>query len=149
MISQCFLSCRCHCRRIKWRLTPPAKAFHPTNHSQTEKAIKQMPLAYKERTSCTTVDGQKTFCSMLRLLDPSRLWMLIRRIFRLRPCVHFTKCVFVKRVRNFKLCLYFLNRHKSHISHMPSSPKFFTGFIFYLGKLSVESELAYQSLSES
>lgn len=42
-----YLFC-CHCRRIKWRLTPPAKAFHPTNHSQTEKAIKQMQLAYKE-----------------------------------------------------------------------------------------------------
>lgn len=48
MLSQCFLSFRSYCQRIKWRLIPHTKAFYQTNHSQTEKAIRQMQLAYKE-----------------------------------------------------------------------------------------------------
>lgn len=47
MPSHCFLSFLSYCQRIKWCLIPHAKAFLQTNHSQTEKAIRQMQLAYK------------------------------------------------------------------------------------------------------
>lgn len=48
MSSHCFLSFLSYCQRIKWCLIPHAKAFLQTNHWQTEKAIRQMQLEYKE-----------------------------------------------------------------------------------------------------
>lgn len=52
------------CQGIKWCLIPHAKVFLQTNHSQTEKAIRQMQLAYKE----DWIHDRRRWKDILRLL---------------------------------------------------------------------------------
>lgn len=102
----------------------PCQGLSPNKPFTNRKGNQANAVSIQGSTSCTTVDGQKTFCSTLRLLEPSSLWILIRRIFRPRARAFCKMCFFVKRVRNFKLRLYFLDRHKSHMRHKAPSPEF-------------------------
>lgn len=101
-----------YCQRIKWCLIPYAKAFLQTNHSQTEKAIRKMQLAYKGNW----MHHCRHWKDILRLTARKRsgAWIFIYAIFLL--CVLFIFHIM------FVLC-----RHNSKM-HLPQSqsPYLFT-----------------------
>lgn len=120
MPSHCFLFFLSYCQRIKWCLIPYAKAFLQTNHSQTEKAIRQMQLAYKGNWMLHC----RHWKDILRIPvhKRSRAWIFIYTIFLL--CVLFI----------FHIMFVFCRHNKKmHLSQSYSSFLFSTMIVSTFG----------------